>query len=251
MIFLLEEVSNMLIPGGMGATYLYFKYGYDGGLYSLFTTIGMLATAFLMVFYPNISRRINRKPLMKIMMIISAVGYGVMLLTGLTMQGNPSFILIVIGFMCGNFGNYCFYLIMMISIMNTVEYNEFKFGTRDEAIITSLRPFLTKMASAVVVLVTALVYMILGVTEYTNQISLLENEASAGNITEQIKLSSIEAILAEITGSETIGLLFCITIIPCLLMFISYKLYIKKYKLDEDEYSKICASLTDLSFDDF
>lgn len=243
LIFLFEEVSNMLIPGGMGATYLYFEFGYDGGLYSLFTTVGMAATAFLMMFYPNISRHINRKPLMKIMMITSAVGYGLMLLSGLAFPEAIKFWSIVIGYMCGNFGNFCFYLVMMISIMNTVEYNEYKFGTRDEGIITSLRPFLTKMASAFVVLITALIYMVLGVTNYTNQISDFENAASAGNITEAEKLSSIGTVISSVTGSERIGLLICICILPCTLMYISYRLYVKFYKLDEAEYDRICQEL--------
>ena len=243
LIFLFEEVSNMLIPGGMGATYLYFQFGYDGGLYSLFTTVGMAATAILMIFYPNISRKIHRKPLMGIMMITSATGYTLMLLAGLIIPGAVKFPLIVIGYMCGNFGNYCFYLIMMISIMNTVEYNEYKFGTRDEGIITSLRPFLTKMASALVVLITALIYMILGVTTYTNQISDYENAASAGTIDEASKLSSISDVIAGVTSAERIGLLLCICILPCVLMFISYRLYIKHYKLDEEEYDRIVEEL--------
>ncbi|MBQ4373385.1 MAG: MFS transporter, partial [Lachnospiraceae bacterium] len=145
--------------------------------------------------------------------------------------------------MCGNFGNYCFYLIMMISIMNTVEYNEYKYGTRDEGIITSLRPFLTKMASALVVLITALIYMILGVTTYTNQISDYENAASAGTIDEASKLSSISDVIAGVTSSERIGLLLCICILPCVLMFISYRLYIKHYTLDEEEYDRIVEEL--------
>ena len=243
LIFLFEEVSNMLIPGGMGATYLYFQFGYDGGLYSLFTTVGMAATAILMIFYPNISRKIHRKPLMGIMMITSAAGYTLMLLAGLIIPGAVKFPLIVIGYMCGNFGNYCFYLIMMISIMNTVEYNEYKYGTRDEGIITSLRPFLTKMASALVVLITALIYMILGVTTYTNRISDYENAASAGTIDEASKLSSISDVIAGVTSAERIGLLLCICILPCVLMFISYRLYIKHYKLDEEEYDRIVEEL--------
>ena len=243
LIFLFEEVSNMLIPGGMGATYLYFQFGYDGGLYSLFTTVGMAATAILMIFYPNISRKIHRKPLMGIMMITSATGYILMLLAGLIIPDAVKFPLIVIGYMCGNFGNYCFYLIMMISIMNTVEYNEYKYGTRDEDIITSLRPFLTKMASALVVLITALIYMILGVTTYTNRISDYENAASAGTIDEASKLSSISEVIAGVTSAERIGLLLCICILPCVLMFISYRLYIKHYKLDEEEYDRIVEEL--------
>ena len=58
-----------------------------------------------------------------------------------------------LGYMLSNFGQYGFYLVMMISIINTVEYNEYKHGTREEAIIASIRPFFTKMGSALVVVI--------------------------------------------------------------------------------------------------
>lgn len=146
LIFLLQQIGNGLVLGGIGSTYIYFDFGYNGGLYSIFTTIGMAATAFLMIFYPVISRHIHRKKLMSIMMVISAIGYLLMLIPGLFMDPTTAkFAFMVIGYMMANFGQYCYYLIMMISIINTVEYNEYKFGTRDEAIITSLRPFLIKI----------------------------------------------------------------------------------------------------------
>ena len=54
-IFLLQQIGNGLIVGGLGSTYIFLTFGYEGGLYSLFTMVGMSATAFLMVFYPAIS----------------------------------------------------------------------------------------------------------------------------------------------------------------------------------------------------
>ena len=139
LIFLIQQLGNNLVLGGIGSTYIYFEFGYTGGLYSLFTTVGMSATAFLMIFYPAISRHITRKKLMGLMMIISSVGYVLMFLPGLLLPaGNTvKFVFIVIGYMLSNFGQYCYYLIMMISIINTVEYNEYKTGSRDEAIIAS------------------------------------------------------------------------------------------------------------------
>ncbi|MBQ9923758.1 MAG: MFS transporter [Clostridia bacterium] len=56
LIFLIHEISNAIILSGVGSTYIYFEFGYEGGLYSLFTTIGMSVTALLMIFYPAISR---------------------------------------------------------------------------------------------------------------------------------------------------------------------------------------------------
>ena len=240
-IFLIQQVGNGLVIGGVGSTYIYFKYGYDGGLYSLFTTVGMSATAFLMVFYPTISKKINRKPLMNIMAIISVVGYVFMISSHLI----PSigFILLVIGYMLSNFGQYCYYLVMMISIINTVEYNEYKNGTRDEAIIASVRPFITKMASALIVMITTGSYVLFGVTNYTNQISNYESLAASGAISEVDKLTSIQQVLSNVEPSQCLGLLICMTILPCILMLISNALYQKNYKLDEDEYKRICQEL--------
>ena len=244
-IFLIQQLGSNIVLNGIGSTYIYFKFGYDGSKYSLFTTIGMMATAVLMVFYPVISRKVNRKPLMGFMMIVSTVGYILMFLSGILDMGSIGYYVLVVGYMLGNFGCYSYYLIMMISIMNTVEYNELKHGTRDEGIITSLRPFITKLASALVVIITSGVYMVLNVTEYTNVISDQENLANAGTITEAEKAATISEALSTVTTGETVGLLFFISIVPLALMFISYVLYKKKYKLDEDEYDRICRELAD------
>ena len=243
LIFLIQQIGLNLVLGGIGSTYIYFEFGYEGGLYSLFTTVGMSATAFLMIFYPAISRRIHRKKLMKLMAVISCAGYVLMLGGGLALGGTVKFVFIVLGYMLSNFGQYCYYLIMMISIINTVEYNEYISGTRDEAIIASLRPFITKLSSALVVAVTSATYVIFGVTGFTNQISTLEQACTQGLISEADKLSQIAAALSGVSRVQSVGLLMSMTVIPCALMLISYFLYKKKYILDEEEYERICAEL--------
>ena len=240
-IFLIQQVGNGLVIGGVGSTYIYFTYGYEGGLYSLFTTVGMSATAFLMVFYPAISKRIPRKKLMNIMAVISVVGYVMMIASAVI----PSigFALLVVGYMLSNFGQYCYYLVMMISIINTVEYNELKTGTRDEAIIASVRPFMTKMASALIVMITTGSYMLFGVTKITNQISDFESAAASGLLSEADKLTNISSLLSNVEAGQSFGLLMCMTVLPCALMLISNAMYQKKYTLDEAEYERILKEL--------
>ncbi len=242
LIFLIQQIGNGLVVGGLGSTYIYFEFGYDGGLYSIFTTVGMSATAFLMIFYPTISRKIKRKPLMTLMAVISVIGYVLMIVSRFTPAG-IAFWVLVIGYMLSNFGQYCYYLVMMISIINTVEYNEYKTGHRDEAIIASVRPFFTKMASALIVVITSVSYMMFGVTNITNQISDYESAAASKTITEAEKLASISTVIGGVESSQTMGLLVCMTILPCVLMLISYFLYQKKYTLDEEEYERICKEI--------
>lgn len=244
LIFLLQQIGNGLIVGGIGSTYIYFDFGYNGGLFSLFTIVGMSVTAFLMIFYPAISRKLPRKKFMSVLLAISLVGYALMLIAGLAMPAEmPKFWAITVGYMLSNFGQYGFYLVMMISIINTVEYNEYKSGDRDEAIIASLRPFLTKMSSALIVLITNVAYMVFGVTKYTNKISDLENACARNLITEQDKISSIGSVINGIEPGKPLALLICMVVIPCVLMLLSYILYKNHYKLDEEEYERICGEL--------
>ncbi len=253
LIFLVHEIGNGVVMSGVGSTYIYFEFGYEGGLYSLFTTVGMSVTALLMIFYPAISRKMPRKQLMGVLMKVALAGYVLMIGPGLALRAGSvllggtdlKFVLITIGYMLANFGQYGFYLILMISVINTVEYNEYIHGTRDEGIITSLRPFLTKLASALTVVIASGTYLLTGVTRYTNEISTLENAAASGSITEAEKLSTIHELLRGVSHGQSLGLLLVMTVLPCALMVVSYFLYRKRYKLDEPEYDRICAELSE------
>ena len=245
LIFLLQQIGNGIVMSGVGQTYIYVEFGYKGIFFTAFQMLGMFVTAFLMIFYPAISRRVNRKKLMDVLMIVGLVGYAVMLLPGLLMPGAgmPKFILITVGYMLANFGQYGFYLIMMISIMNTVEYNELKHGTRDEGIVSSLRPFLTKLASALTVAIANVTYLTFHILEYTNGIAGFEQQANQGAITSEQKADAITNLLQGVHHGQSVGLLLVMTVLPCALMFASYVLYQRRYKLDETEYDRICAEL--------
>lgn len=246
LIFLVQQMGNGLALGGLGSTYIYFDLGYQGGYYSNFSTFGLAATAVLMVLYPAISQKINRKPLMAIMILVSAIGYIAMFVIGAFMPSANASLkcwLFTAGYMLANFGQYSFYLIMMISILNTVEYNELKHGERDEAIIASLRPFLTKLSSALVAVLTYVFYIVFGVLNYTNEISKFEQLTSMGEMTEAQKLGNIAGVITNVQSVQKLGLLVCITVVPFIFMFVSYILYKKHYKLDEDEYTRICGEL--------
>ena len=98
-------------------------------------------------------------------------------------------------------------------------------------------------SSALVIALTSLTYIICGVTNTTNQLSSLENAAASGLITEAEKLTGIEQVISSVGSAQINGLFLCMTLLPFVLMFISFVLYQKKYTLDEPEYERICAEL--------
>ena len=244
LIFLIQQIGNGIVLGGVGANYIYFEFGYEGGLYGTFQTVGLAATALLMIFYPAISKKFHRQKLVLYMGIIATAGYAIQIAAGFILPAEMyKFWILTFGFMLANLGQYGLYLIMMISIINTVEYNELKHGTRDEAIITSMRPFLTKLASSFTVIITTISYVICRVTTYTNTISDLEKDAEKGLITAEQKAESIDAVVKSVANGQKNGLLLAMTLIPCILMLIACVLYRKFYKLDEERYDEIRAEI--------
>jgi melibiose permease/lactose/raffinose/galactose permease len=229
------------------------EFGYQGSFFTVFQMLGMVVTGFLMIFYPMISRHMKRKKLMDVLMLVSLIGYVLMLVPALilprglaTVAGfDLKFIFLTLGYMLANFGQYGFYLIMMISIMNTVEYNELKHGTRDEGIVSSLRPFLTKLASALTIAIANISYIVFNILKYTNGIAEQEQLANQGAISSEAKGEAITALLRGVHPGQSIGLLVIMTVLPCLLMFLSYILYKKRYILDEEEYDRICEEIAE------
>ena len=244
LIYLLHQIGNNLIIGGIGANYVYFRYGYEGGLYSLFSTVGMVATALLMIFYPAISRKLSRKTFLKVLLYVAIVGCILMLVSGLIMPANMAgFWVLTIGYMLLAFGLYGYHLVLMISIFNTVEYNELKKGSRREGIITSIRPFITKLGCALVVVITSLCYLLFRVTDYTNQIAGFEQAANQNLISTETKNAEIAKVIMNVGKGQSIGMLLFMVIVPFALLLISYLLYKHFYKLDEAKYAEILSEL--------
>ena len=98
------------------------------------------------------------------------------------------------------------------------------------------------MSSALIVLVTNLSYIIFGVTKYTNRISDFENECARNLISEQDKIMAIDNVIAGIEPGKTLAL-FAWSLSPCVLMLPQLLPVQKHYKLDEDEYDRICSEI--------
>lgn len=247
LIFLLHAVSNGLINGGLSVTYVYFTYGYKGILLTLFSALGALATAVVMVFYAPISKKIPRATMMRVATISAVCGYLFMLLVGLFVPAGDTwvlkFALTIVGNLFAFLGQSVYYLVMIICIANTVEYNEWKSGTRAEGIIFAVRPFITKLASAIVQFLIMIIYLVIGVKDITNDISDIENLAASGAIQAEEKASQIASILTNVPDSKSAALLLCMTLIPIVLIIASYYFYQKKYIITEEKYEDILADL--------
>lgn len=162
--------------------FLYFRFGYKGTNAGLFGTIGGLLGG-VTIFYPLFAKRFTRRTISIFGIATAVVGYALMFTIGATTvnANNPTaiYICLVLCAALVTMGQTMFYMVQTVSIANTIEYNEYQTGSRDEGIIFSVRPFMAKMGSALVVLFQLVIYSALGVASITNGISDLENSATS------------------------------------------------------------------------
>ena len=245
-IFLIFSVAQTLMGGGLSVTYLYFEFGYNGLLLSIFSILGNLAAAVLMIVFAGLSNRFSRAQLVRTGALASAAGYLGILICGLVIPRSMwvfKFAMLTVSNLFAMLGQTLVYLILIICIANTIEYNEWKTGLREEGIVFSVRPFITKFASALVQLMVLIIYLAVGVRSVTNRISDLENAASQGAISVAEKTAQIETVLQSVPGSQSAALLICMTLIPAALLLISYAIYRKKYTITEEAYEQMTREI--------
>jgi melibiose permease/lactose/raffinose/galactose permease len=220
---------------------MYLSFGYNGMNVTLFVAAYALASVTVNAAYPKIARRISRNKMAFWALLTTITGYLMFLCTGFFIPLHI-YILCIWAFVIG-FGQTLFYMVTTICLTNTIEYNEYKTGRRDEAIIFSLRPFMAKMSSALQQVILTLVYLIIGMTDVTNGISEIENKVNLKQMDEALKEGAIADVLSSAPPSMAIALRVCMVILPVLLISAAYFFMRRKVKIDEDEYKRMLAEI--------
>ena len=240
LIMLIFSIGTGVVGGGLLTMYVYFEFGYEGG-YTLLIGIGygIISTLFTAT-YPWLSKKFGRNKVLYSAGVAIILGFILMLIFALAIPtGAPKstewftkFILIAIAYTIVGYGM-GFYMIMVINMANTVEYNEWKYGQRNESLIFSLRPFTAKLSSALTQALVIGVYAVASITTYTNAISDVENEASKYLITNKVKMEKITEIINKVSLQDRQILAACMCIIPIVFMIVALILYKKKCTLSE------------------
>lgn len=240
LIMLIFSIGTGVVGGGLLTMYVYFEFGYEGG-YTLLIGLGygIISTLFTAT-YPWLSKKFGRNKILYSAGIATIFGYALMLIFALAIPtGAPKssewfakFILIALAYTIIGYGA-GFYMIMVINMANTVEYNEWKYGQRNESLIFSLRPFTAKLSSALTQALVIGVYAVASITTYTNAISDVENEASKNLITNKVKMEKITEIINKVSLQDRQILVSCMCIIPIVFMIVALILYKKKCTLSE------------------
>lgn len=166
----------------------------------MYTGVAGIAQMATLALFPSISAKIGRPKAFLIAAASQVIGFALLFFCGMAcpssavMVGVCSVIInIGIGFML---------VLVTVSLADVVDYGEYKFGTRNEAIIFSMQTFVVKLAGAVSGFISGVGLTVIGFV--ANQ------TPSAGTVT---------------------GMRVLMIVIPAVLAVLTYIIYLFCYKL--------------------
>ncbi len=237
----------------LGQNYMHFVFGYKeaGQAFFFFLiayAIGSIVANFI---FGVLVKKYNRAQILRGSIIISSIGNGLLLLLG---SGQAfgfipiptdiyQWVLPVLALIIFT-PQGVFYLVLLVQITNTVEYNEWQTGNRKESVVFAARPFAAKISNAVTVLVVFLTLTIGGVYDITSKISEFEVEGGRGLISEaDVVTGAQNAINSANLAQARFVLILGMALLPLICNLLAYYLVQRKYPIDEKMYDKIVKDI--------
>ena len=212
----------------------------------IFTVIYAAGTLLSQALFPMFAKKYSRMKIAFISVLILSLGYLLFFIfANIGLPQSVSFILLCASGVFVFIGQGIFYMVMLIMLTNTIEYDEWKSGKRNDAIVFSVRPFIVKLAGAIQYLLVAVTLVICGLYTITEEIGKVVQSISLKEITEEAGVSTITEMLSKVNSTQMLLLTLCMTIVPVILYVIGYIITKKKYIIDEEMYDKMISEIAE------
>jgi melibiose permease/lactose/raffinose/galactose permease len=204
----------------------YFKYAYkDEGMYMVFAAVLAVAQLSALSTFSLFRKKFSRKQLFFGAMIAVVLAY---LVFFFSFEKLP---LIIIAGLVLFFAQAFIQLLTLLFLADAVEYGEWKLGKRNESVSFAVQPFVNQIGSAVSSGILGLTLIISGIN----------------NISEQVANTTDPAVVESLVNSAPSSAIWimkiAMMIFPLICILLSFFIYIKKFKIDEEMYEKIISDL--------
>jgi melibiose permease/lactose/raffinose/galactose permease len=215
--------------------YDFNKYG--GAEFTIFSAILAISQLTALITFPIIMKKMTRKMLFTISVAMIAIGYIIFMSVGYILPLNMLFIGLA-GLVLFS-GQGFIQVLVLVMLADTIEYGQWKLGTRNESIVFAINPFVTKLATSVQVFVVSITLAMSGLNEGVINPLTTARRLNPNMTTEQ----SRALIASNVTPEMLLQLRSAMIILPLILIIISYVIYRWKYRIDAKMYQKITDDL--------
>ena len=191
----------------------FFKYAYgDEGMFSIFAAVLGVSQLGALAVFPRFSKRFTRKQLYFASTVLVVVGYILFFFSPMNMI--PIGIAGVLIFV----GQAFIEVLMLMFLADTIEYGQWKFGKRNQAVTLSVQPLINKLGGAAATGIATVTLLISGINEAETSV--------------------------QVTQEGILTLKLAMLILPLICIVAGYIIYRWKYKIDKKFYDQIVSDLS-------
>lgn len=232
--------TGYFITTSLGIYFFNYDFNKYGGFeFTIFSAILAVSQLTAVALFPVIVRKLTRKKIFTIAIGMMGFAYALFMGVGYILPMNM-LIIGLAGFILFG-GQGLVQVVVLVMLADTIEYGQWKLGTRNESVIFAINPFVVKLATSVQTLVIAVTLAATGLNQ--NVIMPVTNAIAAdpGMTNEAVRAM----IAGSVTGEMLLGLRISMIIIPLILITAAYLIYRFKFKIDSDFYRRITTELTE------
>lgn len=232
--------TGYFITTSLGIYFFNYDFNKYGGIeFTLFSVVLAVSQLSALMLFPMLAKKISRRKIFTMAIGMIAVGYALFMSVGYVFPMN----MVTIGFagLVLFSGQGFIQVLVLVMLADTIEYGQWKLGTRNESVVFAINPFVTKLATSVQTFVVAVTLATSGLNDRVIQPVTEAKNANPGMSNEDVRA----LIASNVTEPMLLGLRTSMIIIPLLLILISYLIYRFKYKIDSKFYSQITKELTE------
>lgn len=230
--------TGYFITTALGIYFFNYDFGrYGGTEFMIFSGILAVSQLTAISLFPKLVKKIGRKNVFTLGVVLVALGYVIFMGVNYVLPMN----MFVIGFagLVLFSGQGFIQVLVLVMLADTIEYGQWKLGTRNESVVFSINPFVTKLATAFQNIVVTLTLAFSGLNRY-----VIKPVADAKNSNPDMKITEIRALISTlVTDKMLIWLRISMIALPLILIVSSYLVYRWKYKLDSKMYQQITDDL--------
>lgn len=230
--------SGYFITTSLGIYFFNYDFNkYGGAEFTIFSAILAVSQLTALIIFPMLMKKMSRKKLFTISVIMIVVGYILFMSVGYVLP--LSMLYIGLAGLILFSGQGFIQVLVLVMLADTIEYGQWKLGTRNESIVFAINPFVTKLATSVQVFVVSITLAASGLNSKVINPLTEARKLNPDMTTEQARAM----IASNVTPEMLLNLRSAMIIVPLILIVISYVVYRFKYKIDADMYAKITKEL--------
>ncbi|TNF06561.1 MAG: MFS transporter [Bacillota bacterium] len=230
--------TGYFITAQLGLIFFNYDFNkYGGGEFLIFSVILAVSQLSALSLFPILAKKMTRKRIFGIAIIMIVIGYAIFMSVNYVLPMN----MLIIG-LAGLVlfsGQGFIQVLVLVMLADTIEYGQWKLGTRNESVVFAINPFVTKMATAIQTLVLTQTLTRSGLNRLVINPTTEFVENNPGVDNEVIR----DFIASRVTPEMLLSLRVSMIVIPLILIVLSYVIYRLKYKIDDKMYQEITKDL--------